>query len=144
MDGDPVVYQLIYTSIATPALDDFALREIAQSSSFNNQLLGLTGLLLFNGRSILQLIEGDEMSVYSLYGKVKRDKRQTHCQVLKAGIGQKRECLDTFMGYKNITDHPGGEALFNLNQKKFSTVLPFPSPHDLEALMPSYQNVSGF
>ena len=139
MDGDPVVYQLIYTSIATPALDDFALREIAQSSSFYNQLLGLTGLLLFNSRSILQVIEGDEMSVYSLYGKIKRDKRHTHCKILTAGMGQNREFLDAFMGYKNITGHPGGDALFNLNKNEFSKASQFPPPHELEAHMPSYQ-----
>ncbi|MEP3889825.1 MAG: BLUF domain-containing protein [Hellea sp.] len=134
-----MVYQLIYTSIATPALDDFALREIAQSSSYNNQLLGLTGLLLFDSRSILQVIEGDEMSVYSLYGKVKRDKRHTHCQILNAGMGQNREFLDTFMGYKNVTGHPDADALFNLNQNNFRKVLPFSPPHELEGLTPSYQ-----
>ena len=71
-DGDPVVYQLIYTSSATPDLDDFALREIAQSSSFYNQQMGITGLLLFHDGSILQVLEGDEMSVCALYGIVQR------------------------------------------------------------------------
>ena len=139
-----MVFQLIYTSIATPALDDFALREIAQSSSYSNQELGLTGLLLFNGQSLLQVIEGDEMSVYSLYGKVKRDKRHTDCQVLTVGMGKAREFSNWFMGYKNITGRAGGDALFNLNKKKFRTVLPFPSPLDLEALTPSYQKASNF
>jgi len=79
-----VVYQLIYTSSATQALDDFALREIAQSSNYNNQALGITGLLLFHEGSIMQVLEGDEMSVYSLYGKVKRDSRHTGCMILSA------------------------------------------------------------
>lgn len=138
-----MVYQLIYTSIATPALDDFAMREIAQSSCYRNQELGVTGLLLFNGRSILQVIEGDEMSVYSLYGRVKRDKRHTQCQILIAGMSHEREFLDTFMAYKNITGHAGGDALFNLNKKKFRTAVEFPPSNDLEALTPSYQKVVG-
>ena len=71
-----MVYQLIYTSSATPELDDFTLREIAQTSSFNNQLLGITGLLLFHEGSIMQVLEGDEISVCSLYGKVKQDPRR--------------------------------------------------------------------
>jgi hypothetical protein len=144
-----VIYRLIYTSIATSALDDFALREIAQSSSYSNQELGVTGLLLFDGRSILQVIEGDEMSVYSLYGKLKRDKRHTHCQILIAGLGQTREFSNAFMGYENISGREGADALFNLNKKKFKSVLSFPPPHespsdDLEALVPSYQKAIGF
>lgn len=113
-----MVFQLIYTSRATPALDDFALREIAQSSSYSNQILGLTGLLLFDGRSLLQVIEGDEMSVYSLYGKIKRDKRHTECHILTVGVAQKREFSNWFMGYKNITGHADADALFNLHNKK--------------------------
>lgn len=143
-----MVYQLIYTSIATSALDDFALREIAQSSSYSNQELGLTGLLLFNGRSLLQVIEGDEMSVYSLYGKVKRDKRHTHCQILTVGTAKERSFSNWFMGYKNISGRADGDVLFNLSKKKSRTVLPFPPPndlpHSLEALTPSYQKASGY
>lgn len=144
MDGDPVVYQLIYTSSATPALDDFALREIAQSSNFNNQELGITGLLLFYEGSVLQILEGDEMSVYSLYARVKRDKRHRGCMILSARTTEQREFSNWFMGYKNVSGRPGGEALFNLNRDNLATVMPAAPSPELGTLTKTYARVSGF
>lgn len=143
-DGDPVVYQLIYTSSATRALDDFALREIAQSSSFNNQELGITGLLLFHEGSIMQVLEGDEMSVYSLYARVKRDLRHTGCMILSARTAPQREFSNWFMGYKNISGRAGGEALFTLNRDTLADVLPSTPSQELGTLTRTYAKVSGF
>jgi len=53
-----VVYQLIYASSAAEGLDDFSMREIAQTSNYNNKKLGVTGLLLFHQGSILQVVYG--------------------------------------------------------------------------------------
>ena len=144
MNGDSVVYQLIYTSSATPALDDFALREIAQSSSYNNQQLGITGLLLFYEGSIMQVLEGDEMSVYSLYGKVTRDKRHTGCMILSTREGQQREFSDWFMGYKNVSGCSGINTLFNLNRSNLATIMPHSPSQELETLTKTYAKVSGF
>ena len=139
-----MVYQLIYTSSATSALDDFSLREIAQSSSYNNQELGITGLLLFHDGSILQVLEGDEMSVYALYGKVKRDTRHKGCMILSARTAVDREFSDWFMGYKNVSGRAGGEALFNLNKHSLSDVMPTTPSQELEILTQTYAKVSGF
>lgn len=139
-----MVYQLIYTSIATPALDDFTLREIAQSSSYNNQEVGVTGLLLFHDNSILQVLEGDEMSVYSLYGSIKRDKRHIDCKILSSRMGLKREFPNTFMGYKNISGRAGGHALFNLNRSKLSSITPNTPPLEAANSTQIFAQASGF
>lgn len=144
MDGEPVVYQLIYTSSATPALNDFALREIAQSSSYNNQQLGITGLLLFHEGSIMQILEGDEMSVYSLYGKVMRDNRHTGCMILSTRESQQREFSNWFMGYKNVSSSSGVDTLFNLNKRNLATIMPRTPSEELETLTQTYAKVSGF
>lgn len=142
--GGPVVYQLIYTSSATPALDDFTLREIAQTSNYNNQKLGITGLLLFHEGSILQVLEGDEMSVSALYSKVEQDPRHIGCMVLSTRHAEKREFENWFMGYKNISNNLSGKNLFSLTRENLATVMPrAPSP-ELSALTRSYAKVSGF
>lgn len=144
MDGDPVVYQLIYTSSATPELDDFMLREIAQTSSYNNQELGITGLLLFHDGSIMQVLEGDEMSVYSLYGKVKQDSRHTGCMILNVRTAKQREFSNWFMGYKNVSGRVNGDALFSLTKENLARIMPTSPSQELRTLTQTYAKVSGF
>jgi len=139
-----VVYQLIYTSSATPALDDFTLREIAHTSSFNNQVLGITGLLLFHDGSVMQVLEGDEMSVCSLYGKVKRDPRHTGCLVLSARTAKQREFSNWFMGYRNVSGNTGGDELFTLTNENLAKVMPASPSPELSTLTRTYAKVSGF
>ena len=139
-----MVYQLIYTSAATEALDDFALREIAQISSYNNQELGITGLLLFHAGSIMQVLEGDEMSVCALYAKVKRDPRHTGCMILSTRGASQREFSNWFMGYKNVSEREGGEVLFNLNKETLANILPNAPSQELGTLTQTYAKVSGF
>jgi len=144
MDGDPVVYQLIYTSSAMPALDDFTLREIAQTSIYNNQELGITGLLLFHDGTIMQVLEGDEMSVCTLYGKVKRDYRHTGCMILSTRTAEKREFSNWFMGYKNVSGCVNGDALFSLTKENLAMVMPASPSAELGTLTRTYAKVSGF
>ncbi len=139
-----MVYQLIYTSSATPALDDFVLREIAQTSNYNNQELGITGLLLFHEGSIMQVLEGDEMSVCSLYGKVKQDPRHSGCMILSAREAQQREFSNWFMGYKNVSGRFNGEALFSLTKENLARVMPHSPSQELGTLTRTYAKVSGF
>ena len=139
-----MVYQLIYTSSAAKGLDDFALREIAQTSIYNNQLLGVTGLLLFHQGSILQILEGDKESVTSLYEKVKQDKRHNGCMLLSTRIAEKREFSDWFMGYKNVSAEDLGETLFALTDSNLQMVLPKEPSVEIAALTKTYKRVSGF
>jgi len=139
-----VVYQLIYTSSASAELDDFGLREIAQTSSFNNQELGITGMLLFYEGSIMQVLEGDEMSVCSLYGKVKKDPRHLGCMILSTRMAEKREFSEWFMGYKNISGHLNGNTLFNLSKENLATIMPTSPSEELAVLTQTYAKVSGF
>ena len=139
-----MVYQLIYTSTATPELDDFTLREIAQTSSFNNQVTGISGLLLFHEGSIMQVLEGDEMSVYSLYGKIKRDPRHVDCMILSSRMAERREFPNWFMGYKNISNRFDGTALFGLTKGNLARVIPTAPSQEVDVLTRTYAKVSGF
>jgi len=138
-----MVYQLIYTSAAKPELDDYALREIAHSSSYKNQELGITGLLLFHQGLILQVLEGDKISVQSLYDKLKRDTRHTTCIMLSERMGECREFSDWFMGYKNVSDHKSAPALFSLSQSSLQTMIPQKPSQELATLAKTYARTSG-
>jgi hypothetical protein len=50
--------QLTYISSAVRGLDELAVNDILKASRNNNASVGVTGLLLYNGRRFLQVLEG--------------------------------------------------------------------------------------
>lgn len=137
------MFQLIYTSAASNSLDDFALRELAQTSAYNNQACGITGMLLFHNGSILQVLEGDEDTVKALYEKIENDLRHTGSMVLLSRHCKNREFSEWFMGYKNISGQSRGENLFKLTQQSLKAIMPSAPSEELRTLTNTYARVSG-
>lgn len=104
--------QLIYGStVKTPMTDD-DLVELLRKSRQKNEKLGITGMLLYRNNNFLQVLEGDEDAVLSLYATIERDDR--HMSVMK--IAQRnipaRFFPDWKMGFVNLdkdelADEPG-------------------------------------
>ena len=65
--------ELIYISNTPNTLDQSTILEILNSSHTKNKLNDLTGHLYYDGNSFLQIIEGEENAVRSLYEKIKID-----------------------------------------------------------------------
>lgn len=88
--------QYLYISTA-PTLPREEVDAILATSARNNPARGITGLLLFNGRNFLQLIEGEEGQVNALMETITADPRHSGVSVLdRRGIGQ-RACPDWAM-----------------------------------------------
>lgn len=88
--------QYLYISTA-PTLPREEVDAILSTSARNNPARGITGLLLFNGRNFLQLIEGEEGQVNALMETITADPRHSGVSVLdRRGIGQ-RACPDWAM-----------------------------------------------
>lgn len=73
--------QLCYISTARPHVSWNSVDEILQTSRRNNGRDRLSGLLLFNGKRFLQLLEGAEPMVEAAYARIQRDDR--HFAVVK-------------------------------------------------------------
>jgi len=138
-----MVYQIIYTSAATEALDDAAMRKLAISASERNSEVGITGVLLFNDGSILQVLEGDELTVKILIESIKNDTRHTGVMIMIERTSERREFSKWFMGYRNVTGAEHNETLFKLTQKSLRDVLPSRPTPELAALTRTYARVSG-
>lgn len=67
------VRRLIYSSRATDANFLAILRE----SRTNNGVDGISGLLTFDGRGFVQVIEGPPESVEATFGRIQQDRRHT-------------------------------------------------------------------
>jgi len=69
------MHQVFYSSAALAPFSDTQLTELLAVARVNNGRLGVTGMLLYDDGSFLQVLEGAESVVESLYAKIGRDKR---------------------------------------------------------------------
>ncbi|WP_324073252.1 MAG: BLUF domain-containing protein [Erythrobacter sp.] len=88
--------QYLYISTA-PTLPREEVDAILATSARNNPARGITGLLLFNGRNFLQLLEGDEAEVADLMDKITADPRHAGVSVLDKRAIAMRACPDWAM-----------------------------------------------
>jgi hypothetical protein len=91
-----VLSQYLYISTA-PTLPREEVDAILAASARNNPERGITGLLLFNGRNFLQLLEGEQGDVAALMDTIMADPRHSGVSVIdRRGIDQ-RACPDWAM-----------------------------------------------
>lgn len=82
MEKTPIIKQMVYISKARPGLKASDVEAILESARGKNQGLDITGFLLFNGKTFVQLLEGPPENVTRLYGQIERDERHSGTQVL--------------------------------------------------------------
>ena len=68
---------LTYTSLARPELSTAEVGAIHQTARHLNVLDGVTGLLVYNGREFLQVIEGAESAIDDLMRRLLADPRHS-------------------------------------------------------------------
>ncbi len=88
--------QYLYISTA-PTLGRDEVDSILAASARNNPVRGITGLLLFNGRNFLQLLEGEEGEVAGLMDTITADPRHSGVSVLDHRGIESRTCPDWAM-----------------------------------------------
>jgi len=91
-----VISQYLYISTA-PSLSRAEVESILASSQRNNPARDVTGLLLYNGRNFLQLLEGEESELVSLMVRISHDPRHTGISMIDRKIADVRACPDWAM-----------------------------------------------
>lgn len=76
------VIQLVYASEAANNLTDLDVLDILQKAQDRNHTLKVSGLLLFDGRTFIQLLEGEVAIVENLYSVISQDPRHKHVELL--------------------------------------------------------------
>ena len=82
---------LVYISAAITEFDADDLQELLNRARQNNSRIGVTGLLLYVGGNILQILEGEEAIVQSLYNQISRDPRHRRLMKLFEGPINERQ-----------------------------------------------------
>ena len=76
------INQLVYVSQATRKMSPEDLRAIHATARENNEVIGVTGSLFYNGGWFLQVLEGPVATLAELYAKIELDPRHKNSRVL--------------------------------------------------------------
>jgi hypothetical protein len=112
---DDPLRQVFYHSQAAPGLD-VDIDQIIATAKRNNGMDGITGVMFFDGRSFLQVLEGPATSVAATFARVMADPRHHSLTVISD-----REVAERDFAYWSMElcdpEHPSEEAIWRLRRR---------------------------
>ncbi len=100
----PEIYEITYCSVASPDLSAEDIDDILQEAEKRNGENNVTGCLLYHHQEFIQILEGEEARVKTIYDKIARDRRHIAAAVLAEGKKEKRTFESWNMAYQELTD----------------------------------------
>ena len=100
-----MIFHLLYISEKTSLYHDSDLQTIIENSQLRNSAKEVTGILIKNGPFFIQLLEGKEETVMSVYRMISLDKRHDKCRVLMSFRDTKRMFPSWHMGLVEAKDN---------------------------------------
>lgn len=118
--------RLIYASEAAEDLDPVKVQALLDHARRSNRLRDITGMLVFDSRNFLQVLEGDRQLLSDLYGRFVRDSRHRRLLILCAEPIAQRLFSDWSMGFAAADESRRGLYLRHSASGRFE-------PHGLSA-----------
>lgn len=97
---------LTYTSLARPELSTVEVGAIHQTARHLNAIDGITGLLVYNGRHFLQVVEGAESAIDDLMRRLLADPRHSALTVEDERFIEPREFPQWAMEFVRVNVDP--------------------------------------
>ena len=95
--------QIIYASASAQKMSSEELAEILRIARENNAAQDISGMLVYHGGSFLQVLEGPEGAVNSLFVKIEKDPRHGEINILFRDTVPEKEFEEWSMGYIDAT-----------------------------------------
>jgi hypothetical protein len=105
------LFRIVYVSTAVPGLGDRDIDSLLNISQSNNDERFITGYLVHNGASFMQLIEGPFDEVDEIYARILRDRRHTGIVRIQAEWASARVFPNWSMNYFRVDRHDGIGAM---------------------------------
>lgn len=102
-------YCFVYTSVSTEKWTDDQLKQMLAKSRAQNQLLQITGMLLYLDPYFIQVLEGEEQTVSSLFEKIRQDSRHRKVSLIYKKSIPERLFSDWTMGFNILGEHHAAE-----------------------------------
>jgi len=120
------IFQLLYTSTAREGLAKPELDAILEAAQRNNAKINVTGFLIFDGTSFIQLLEGNERDVQAVYQKIQGDPRHSQVEPLLQDTKPNRSLSNWAMAYTQL-DNDGhrqsGGSMDSSSARELATML---------------------
>ncbi|MCJ2054041.1 BLUF domain-containing protein [Methylobacterium sp. J-070] len=107
------LYRLVYASknLLTGPEAEAAVEQILAASRRNNERVGVTGALMFNGGAFAQVLEGPQKSVEQTFERIQRDPRHGDVTVLEGTPITERGFVNWSMAF--VGQSARGQVLWN-------------------------------
>lgn len=94
-----MLYQVIYSSVASAVMPKSKLYRILTEARSSNQRNEITGVLVFAEGRFLQVVEGEKESVANIMMRISLDPRHEDVRILHEGIIESRSFPNWLMAY---------------------------------------------
>lgn len=130
---------LVYASAATTEVGLDEVKQIIKTSLTNNYASNITGMLLYAEGSFIQLLEGDEQEVESLFMDIRQDPRHTDVVLLYKDPIERRYFGEWSMGLadlprKELASIPGCRSFMDSGER-LAFIPPLTARRMLEGFM---------
>ncbi len=98
--------QFVYSSAARNPFTPEDLKHLLQKARLRNSVYNVTGMLLYDAGSFLQVLEGPEASVDLIFASIKRDPRHLNAKTLSRQSIERPEFSDWAMGFADTSLWP--------------------------------------
>jgi hypothetical protein len=96
------LFRILYISTAARPLSDSELRDLLRGSHERNERAGITGMLLYKDEAFMQLLEGPEPAVKTLFEKISKDARHHGVIALLEGPVDCRQFPTSLMAFRDL------------------------------------------
>jgi len=103
--------RLIYASQSVRPMSESDLIALLKEARKNNEILGLTGLLLYSNQSFLQVLEGEVEKIDGLYTRIEKDQRHRALRLLMRAPIDSRKFEGWSMGFEHVDEEDLADAL---------------------------------
>ena len=97
------ILRLLYTSQAREDLTEADVLDILKKSRSNNEQTRVTGILCYSKQDFIQVLEGPEKNILSLYTKIAEDPRHQRCKIVSIDLSDRRVFERWSMGYISVS-----------------------------------------
>lgn len=126
------MHSLMYVSSVRGEFTPADLEELTSQAARKNARREITGMLAYNGKSFMQLLEGNQAQIEALVEKISKDKRHRDLIVIRRREIETRECPDWTMRSFVVPMERAGDAV------RLSVSLPDDFEFDTRLLFTSF------
>jgi len=96
------MFELLYTSVAPQGLSEQELLGLLTKARIKNNQLGITGMMIYHQREVMQILEGEKSVVQAMFDTIVADPRHTRVSVFYEGAICERAFKDWSMAFKSL------------------------------------------